>query len=112
MQLPYLIILNIAILFQQVACETLEYLLASKFALTSMEAIKLKVISIASNIFEAEVTSECSAENLNQWDSLNHIQFLFALEEEFSVRFNADELSTLTSIQVIVEKIKGAKNEA
>jgi len=41
-----------------------------------------------------------------EWDSLAQVEVLFALEEEFSVRFPADQLGTLTSLEAIVEALE------
>ena len=41
-----------------------------------------------------------------KWDSLAQVEVLFALEEEFSVRFPADKLNTLTSLETIVEALE------
>jgi acyl carrier protein len=37
------------------------------------------------------------------WDSLKHIELVFALEDALGVRFGADELGELTDIASIVE---------
>lgn len=41
-----------------------------------------------------------------EWDSLAHVEVLFALEEEFSVRFPADKLKALRSLETIVEALE------
>ena len=47
-----------------------------------------------------------SRDTVPEWDSLAHVEVLFALEEEFSVRFPADQLGTLTSLEAIVEALE------
>jgi acyl carrier protein len=38
------------------------------------------------------------------WDSLKHIEVVFALEDALGVRFEADEIGELTSVASIVER--------
>jgi acyl carrier protein len=47
-----------------------------------------------------------SRDTVPTWDSLAQVEVLFALEEEFSVRFPADKLNTLTSLETIVEALE------
>ncbi len=47
-----------------------------------------------------------SRDTVPKWDSLAQVEVLFALEEEFSVRFPADKLNTLTSLETIVEALE------
>ena len=47
-----------------------------------------------------------SRDTVPEWDSLAQVEILFALEEEFSVRFPADKLNTLTSLETIVEALE------
>lgn len=39
------------------------------------------------------------------WDSLKHVELLFALEDELQVRFDEDELASLTSTDAIAESV-------
>jgi acyl carrier protein len=47
-----------------------------------------------------------SRDTVPEWDSLAQVEVLFALEEEFSVRFPADKLNTLSSLETIVEALE------
>ena len=47
-----------------------------------------------------------SRETVPKWDSLAQVEILFALEDELAVRFPADKLGTLTSLEAIVEALK------
>ena len=71
-----------------------------------------KVLELAREIFPTEVDKTSSMENHEEWDSLNHIQFLFAIEEEFSIKFEPEELSKLTAISSIVSAISKRSHEA
>ena len=41
------------------------------------------------------------------WDSLKHIEIMFALEDRCDVRFSQDELASLDRLSAIVERVKG-----
>jgi acyl carrier protein len=41
------------------------------------------------------------------WDSLKHIEIMFALEEEFGIEFSEGELARLDSVERIVEAVQG-----
>ena len=40
------------------------------------------------------------------WDSLKHIEVIFALEDALGVRFDADELGSLVSVQAIAGSVE------
>jgi acyl carrier protein len=41
-----------------------------------------------------------------EWDSLKHVEVVFALEDELGVRFDAEELGRLASVRSIVEAVE------
>ncbi|HEY4270895.1 MAG TPA: acyl carrier protein [Candidatus Udaeobacter sp.] len=41
---------------------------------------------------------ETTAKDVENWDSLNHIQLIVALEKHFEIQFNFAELQKLTNI--------------
>jgi acyl carrier protein len=47
-----------------------------------------------------------SRDTVPEWDSLAQVEVLFALEEEFEVRFPADKLLSLTSLETIIETLR------
>jgi acyl carrier protein len=44
------------------------------------------------------ITRESSAENVDGWDSLTHINLISAIEQEFHIRFALGELETLKNV--------------
>lgn len=44
------------------------------------------------------VTPATTAEDIPAWDSLAHINLMFAIEEEFSVRFAGNELAEMANV--------------
>jgi len=58
---------------------------------------------------EAETVSEDdSPESIESWDSVAHLNLVLALEGEFKVRFEAEEIPELISFGAIRERLKEA----
>ncbi len=55
---------------------------------------------------KVEITRDTSCENLEEWDSIAHIQLIFEIEEVFGMQFEAEEIGTLNSINKIVERVE------
>lgn len=63
---------------------------------------KLRVIVAgALELDPSDVTEDTSVENQAKWDSLHHMNLIFAIEDGFCIRFADDELPQLTSIAAI-----------
>jgi acyl carrier protein len=53
------------------------------------------------------IRPEMTAEDVETWDSLSHINLIAGIEEEFRVKFTTAEVTSLKSVQdlaVLVEK--------
>jgi acyl carrier protein len=50
---------------------------------------------------------ETTANDIEGWDSLKHIQLLVTLEKTFGVRFNTGEMAGLANVGAMVELIAG-----
>lgn len=58
------------------------------------------------DIFDREdltITRESSAENVDGWDSLAHINLISAIEQEFHIRFALGELETLKNVGEMID---------
>lgn len=53
----------------------------------------------------AEFSSTLSSEEVSDWDSLQQIHFVVALEEEFGVRFDGATVSRMFSIPAVMEAV-------
>jgi len=66
------------------------------------------VVSETLHLPRNAVHSKSSKDNLAEWDSLNHLEVVLALERQFKVQFNAVEFGSLTSVekieQVLIKK--------
>lgn len=55
--------------------------------------------------------TDITRQNTSSWDSLKHIEIMFALEDELGVAFSEEELVKLDGVQKIVEAVQ-SKNAA
>jgi acyl carrier protein len=63
-------------------------------------------------IDEADVTVDSSPVTIPAWDSVAHLNLIFALEAEFGIQFEAEDIPDLVSFQVIRDKIEGSGSSA
>ncbi|MFR3818378.1 MAG: acyl carrier protein [Fusobacterium varium] len=71
--------------------------------------MKEKLQEIFRDIFDDEelvITEEMTAADIEDWDSLAQINLIIAIEKEFGVKFNLEEISKLKNIGEILEIIK------
>ena len=55
---------------------------------------------------DIEVDEDTTADDIDDWDSLNHITLMSAVEEEFGVRFTMGEVSGMKNVGEMAEIIK------
>ena len=60
---------------------------------------------------DIHLTRATTADDIDGWDSINHVNILVAVEAAFHVRFEAREIGTLSDVGVLVDLI-GAKLNA
>jgi acyl carrier protein len=51
---------------------------------------------------ELKITEFTTPADIDQWDSLAHINLLAAIEAEFEVRFSADQMSQIDSVSSLL----------
>ena len=80
-----------------------------------MTASKLEQVrNIASDIFGIpvdQVTAESSPQTIENWDSMQHLNLVLAVEEKFGVRFEPEEIEAMTNVGAVaalVEKLQSA----
>ena len=63
---------------------------------------------IFKNVLDEEsivLTESTSANDIESWDSLTHIQLIVAIEKKFNIRFTSKELLSLKNIGEIINCI-------
>lgn len=71
--------------------------------------------SVFSSVFGIEPTrllETDSSQTIAEWDSLSHLNLIFALESEFDVRFDAEEIPALVSVNALRLRIAKALDAA
>lgn len=67
------------------------------------------IISKILGVESATLNDESNAQNTANWDSLRHIEVIFAVESAFHVRFTMPEIANLRKLGDI-RKLLAAKN--
>ncbi|MBP1551869.1 MAG: acyl carrier protein [Oscillospiraceae bacterium] len=73
------------------------------------EAIFEELTEIFRDIFddeEIELTDETTADDIEDWDSLEQINLLVAIEKKFSIKFKLDEVSHLANVGDMVDLVQ------
>ena len=65
-----------------------------------------EVMSAVFGIDPTVIAGDASSATIAEWDSVRHLQLMLALEEEFNVQFEADELVSLRSVQLIDQRLR------
>jgi len=73
--------------------------------------LKEEVMEVATATLRVPVGCDACMDNTPQWDSLNYIQVVGALEERFGVTFSNDELGRLHSIESICAALSARQVE-
>jgi len=71
-----------------------------------MSDILNKLQPIFQDIFEDDellITAESNADTVEDWDSLAHIILIFAIEQEFEIKFALGELEAMKNVGDMVE---------
>ena len=74
-----------------------------------MKEIQLKIKQIMAVIFdttEENISDDAEPLKIDKWDSLNHLQLIVALEQEFNIKFSDDELTELLNLVLITTIIQ------
>ncbi len=64
-----------------------------------------KVISQVMGVSEEEISEESSPDTIEAWDSLNHMNLVFALEEEYSITFTDESIMQMIDVSSIIKTI-------
>ena len=66
------------------------------------QQIEAVVLAVLGTVLKCEASFDTSRQNMPQWDSLKHIEIIFAVEDELGLQFSEEELAKLDSVTKIV----------
>lgn len=70
--------------------------------------MRSRIFSIVSKILRIPVehiSEQSSPDNVKTWDSLNHVQLILSLEDEFGISLDGEEIIEMQSVGRIMEII-------
>ena len=65
-----------------------------------------KVMQVVVNIFQVspeKISTKTTSDDVEKWDSLNHINMIQALEQEFGVRYDEEQVVSMLSVGEIIK---------
>jgi acyl carrier protein len=68
-----------------------------------------RIKNVMSAVFEIsikDINEDSSPDSIDNWDSLNLMNLVVSLEEEFDIEFDDDEIAEMLNFKLIVEIIK------
>lgn len=69
-----------------------------------------RISNIIKETFRLEILPDnASYETIAEWDSLGHLKLIFAIEEEFEIKFNAEKIPQLNSLNLLQREIDEQK---
>ena len=73
------------------------------------KSVHSRVLDILAPVLEIESdnVTPISRETCDSWDSLKHLEIIFALEDEFALKFSEEEIIYLDSSQQAVNILSG-----
>ena len=75
----------------------------------SEEKIFEELDEVFQDVFDDEtihVTAQTTAKDIEDWDSLEHINLVVAIENHFGIKFNMNEVTTMKNVGEMVGIIK------
>lgn len=69
------------------------------------ESLRDRVSNVVASVFgvpPSAIDEQTSPDTVPTWDSMQHLQLVLALEQEFDVRFEVEEIEAMQRVGVIV----------
>ena len=77
--------------------------------------IRARLRDIFREVFDdesIEISDEMTAKDVEEWDSLNHINLIVAVERNFKVRFTTKEVTNVANVGEFIALLKGKLSAA
>jgi len=70
-----------------------------------------KIFSDIMGIEDSHINNSTSMENVESWDSIKHMSFIIALEKEFNVDLDDDDIEQMINYEVIIAILNERQND-
>ena len=80
----------------------------------SREEIMKRVTDIFRDVFDDEelmISDSTNSDDIEDWDSLEHISLIISMEKEFGLKFDIKEVNKLENVGQMVDMIRDKLNE-
>ncbi len=64
------------------------------------------------DVDQASLTRESSPESIENWDSVQHLSLVLALEQTFDLQFEPSEIDGMKNLGAIADVVAGKRNGA
>jgi acyl carrier protein len=68
-----------------------------------------RVCQIASDVLQAGVTAESSPETIESWDSVQHLNLVLAIEEEYGFQFSPEEMDQAKTVGNLAQLVSAKR---
>ncbi len=74
----------------------------------SRDVIFEKIKDVFDDFFDGtvKIAKDTTCQEVEEWDSIAHIQLIFEIEEAFDVQFEAEKIAMLNTIEKIIDSIE------
>ena len=76
---------------------------------TSMDQILERLTNVFQDVFDDDsivLTEISTADDIEEWDSLNQIKIILACEKEFDIKLNARDINTLENVGAMLDHLR------
>ena len=76
---------------------------------TSMDQILERLTNVFQDVFDNDsivLTENSTADDIEEWDSLNQIKIILACEKEFDIKLNARDINTLENVGAMLGHLR------
>ena len=80
----------------------------------SEEEVYKRLNDVFRDVFDDDeivVNAETTANDIEDWDSLEHINLIVSVEQEFGMKFNMNEVTTMKNVGDMVKIIEERANQ-
>jgi acyl carrier protein len=78
------------------------------------QSVQDRVIKIISNVIDvppSDLNEDSSPSSVNGWESMKHINLILAIEEEFDLQFDDEQIAEMQSVKTIAKTVESLLNE-